>query len=220
MTDWGIPDWRDAAAYADTSAWSHERWRWEFLRRREDLRRDYLELLREKSGAKDVAELLRSPDGWPQFIATRGLSRYGYDFLPNPRVSDHPEAILKYASTSQLSSGLHTYFDVHGVPAYAEGVFFSPEEAVWVFDLTADLDTQIEAARDALRPFMIRPHLKPKKERNHRRNWPTYLRVLDARTDGATLFEVATILPKTYSSRDEKTAHNVIDQAKKLQFSI
>jgi hypothetical protein len=37
---WGIPDWREAEAYGNTNRWSLNRWRWEFYRRREDLR-DY-----------------------------------------------------------------------------------------------------------------------------------------------------------------------------------
>ena len=42
MTDWGIPDWRDRSAYGDTRAWSESRWHWEFIRRREDCREDFL----------------------------------------------------------------------------------------------------------------------------------------------------------------------------------
>ena len=38
MNEWGIPDWRDAQAYGDTSKWTIYRWRWEFYRRRSDLR--------------------------------------------------------------------------------------------------------------------------------------------------------------------------------------
>lgn len=220
MTDWGIPDWRDAAAYGDTSAWSHERWRWEFLRRREDLRRDYLMLVRERSEAKACDELLRLSDAWPRYIATKGVSQYGYEFLPNPRVSDHPEAILKFASTSQLSSGLHTYFDAHGVPAYAEGVFFSPEEAVWVFDLTADLDQQIETAKERLRPLMIVSDSTQKRAKHHRKNWLIYLRALDARACGATLSQIASILPASFGLRNQQTANNVIKQARELQFRL
>jgi hypothetical protein len=42
MTDWGIPDWHDPRAYGDTKRWSEHRWRWEFTRRREDCRADFL----------------------------------------------------------------------------------------------------------------------------------------------------------------------------------
>ncbi len=39
--EWGIPDWCDAAAYAEFIDCDLDRWRWEFLRRRKDYRDDY-----------------------------------------------------------------------------------------------------------------------------------------------------------------------------------
>ena len=38
--NWGVPDWRDAAAYEVQR--SPRQWRWEFLRRRQDYREDWL----------------------------------------------------------------------------------------------------------------------------------------------------------------------------------
>ena len=35
---WGLPGWRDPAAYGEVQRWGLSRWRWEFLRRREDVR--------------------------------------------------------------------------------------------------------------------------------------------------------------------------------------
>jgi hypothetical protein len=40
--DWGIPNWLDSASYGDTTKWSWDRWHWEFTRRRDDVRRDFL----------------------------------------------------------------------------------------------------------------------------------------------------------------------------------
>jgi len=37
----GVPDWRDAAAYPTLDELTLEQWRWEFLRRNHDYRRDY-----------------------------------------------------------------------------------------------------------------------------------------------------------------------------------
>lgn len=36
--EWGLPDWRDAASYGEVKEWTFMRWRWEFYRRRDDLR--------------------------------------------------------------------------------------------------------------------------------------------------------------------------------------
>jgi len=41
ISDWGVPDWRDASAYPDETL-PLVLWQWEFLRRREDYRQDWL----------------------------------------------------------------------------------------------------------------------------------------------------------------------------------
>ena len=52
----------------------------------------------------------------------------------------------------------------------------------------------------------------------HREKWPVYLRALDAHEAGASLSEIAEILPPRYGRRDQKAAHNVLEQARTLQF--
>ena len=46
MNEWGIPDWRDPNAYGDTTQWNKLNWRWEFIRRRDDYREDFLKSCR------------------------------------------------------------------------------------------------------------------------------------------------------------------------------
>ena len=38
QNEWGLPDWHSEAAYGNWNDWLVDRWRWEFLRRRTDLR--------------------------------------------------------------------------------------------------------------------------------------------------------------------------------------
>ena len=42
-TDWGVPDWSDEGAYEALQDLDNSHWRWEFLRRRQDVREDWLE---------------------------------------------------------------------------------------------------------------------------------------------------------------------------------
>ena len=44
ISDWGIPDPRDAVAYPVAATWPH--WGWQFLRRRRDYRRRWEEVVR------------------------------------------------------------------------------------------------------------------------------------------------------------------------------
>jgi hypothetical protein len=39
---WGVPDWEDPTAYPETDGLDSQLWRWQFLRRREDYREDWL----------------------------------------------------------------------------------------------------------------------------------------------------------------------------------
>ncbi|MBJ3777881.1 hypothetical protein JCR33_19405 [Acuticoccus sp. 2012] len=54
--DWGTPDWRDLDDYGYVEGWSEKRWRWEFLRRRDEYRRDF----------EEVAAPIRKSITWSQ----------------------------------------------------------------------------------------------------------------------------------------------------------
>jgi hypothetical protein len=97
--EWGVPDWRDEAAYGDVKRWHFDRWRWEFSRRREDLREYFDQRLELES--KRVSENRRSL--WrphdPGFVVqtdAQAAQRFGYlHGLPNPRIGDQPEWAIR-----------------------------------------------------------------------------------------------------------------------------
>jgi hypothetical protein len=102
--DWGIPNWRDPASYGDTGKWSWDRWHWEFTRRREDVRRDFL-AYRDEAEATPPKSLLRwlgvkrrrrlTPDK-PGFTTPVPdcYEKYGIRQLPNPAIGDQPFYVL------------------------------------------------------------------------------------------------------------------------------
>lgn len=227
MIDWGLPDWRDAASYGDTTLWGDHRWRWEFLRRCRLLRIAFhrnARLAVRRRAADEIIQGVQLPTLLPtdpQFTTNPfGGEPFGYIGLPNPAISELSEAFLKFITASQPQSGLHTYYDGEGNPAYSDGVFFSPDEAVWVFDLTGDIDAQVNAAKEKIKALQADRQLVPRQPKFHRKNWPLYLRVLDAREGGASLSDIAQILPEQFGRRDPQTAHNVVKQARTLQFSL
>ena len=114
VNEWGIPDWRDAAAYGDVKRWTFNRWRWEFYRRRDDLRYvfdvyaqdSFARWKRYSQGERNIfyawwcvyaRELgVTSPPepteaGFVAFIPEPVADLYGYFRLPNPRISNQPE---------------------------------------------------------------------------------------------------------------------------------
>lgn len=109
MNEWGLPDWRNASTYGDVSKWSKNRWRWEFYRRREDLREYFDENAEEAyqdqlrlsiiEGVEHFEFRLngKAPDE-PGFVV--GVKRdemhiFGYFAIPNPRIGEQPEELIK-----------------------------------------------------------------------------------------------------------------------------
>jgi L-rhamnose mutarotase len=117
--EWGIPDWRTAESYGDISIWSFFQWRWEFYRRREDLRGIFdayagssyrrwqsyaIAKFRSPEGlhwhlhCKKLGytpELMKIEDpGFTVFINSEFKQLFGYFELPNPRISEQPTIII------------------------------------------------------------------------------------------------------------------------------
>ncbi len=217
MKEWGIPDWLDQAAYGDTSEWSRHRWFWEFLRRREDLRREFDRkkgLTYERKLSLWKMDSSVSPDGVTPpdkagFTVSTMLiypDRALPEPLPNPRIGDQP---------------------AHAIPRLYDRVLFQlNKNFIGVderhyridFDLDMPIGPQIEEAKDTLREFQIHRHGKTLQKRRHPDKWLMYLRVLDAREAGSTWSEIAEILSATVAN--EQTARDIHKQASALCFNF
>ncbi|WP_295047463.1 hypothetical protein [uncultured Paracoccus sp.] len=192
MNEWGVPDWRDRAAYGDYEAWTINRWRWEFYRRRHDLRADFDEAIGPDAiNMTDFFNEGLSPDD-PGFVACiPDPRRYGYLRLPNPRIGDQPEGYIfptyDHAGVSYtLGSGARPS-DFYDPNAYRMEV--CEGQAGVRFDLEKPLAPQFEAAKQALEREQERrlgqvlraprtPNDKAGGKLAH--EWLQYLRVLDA----------------------------------------
>jgi hypothetical protein len=99
--EWGLPDWRDPEAYGDVKRWTFNRWRWEFYRRRDDLRAYFDahadESWRRGSVRRTVEGDPLRPDepGFKTLHSPEALERFGYASVPNPRIGDQPEINLE-----------------------------------------------------------------------------------------------------------------------------
>mgnify|MGYP001562861386 CR=1 FL=1 len=215
--EWGLPDWRDEAAYGNTLAWSLNRWFWEFLRRRDDLRGEF-DAKKDQQYRNSVAlwELHKtvSPDGvgTPDeagfYVGTRKIypDRPFSEKLPNPRIGDQPYYALPILYDRVLAQ----------IPK----VYIEPDERYsrLDFDLDMPIRPQIEEAEAAIKEFQVHRNGKLIQKRRHSGKWLTYLRVLDARECGASWSEIATILPRTAGT--EQTARDTWEQARALCFNF
>lgn len=230
MTDWGIPDWRDPAAYGDIKKWEFMRWRWEFSRRRHDLRaafderaqRTYefyqeVKSLEYPSDKHGNAVTLR-PDQ-PGFVAESYTNDgFGYAGIPNPRISEQPSHVI--FSVFDYPGG-HVKF-VYGSPKLADGkphkVFIEECEVAAMFDLTKPLGEQLSAAKRFLENVQVRTQGRKILKRRHPVKWFGYLRTLDAREAGASWAEISQIHPAT--GQTEQTARDIWDAADALRFNF
>jgi hypothetical protein len=219
MTNWGIPaDWLDPHAYGDTKRWSLSRWRWEFTRRRDDCRADFLahkdETVRfceEALPADEKRGRLRRPDE-PGFTARVSdcYKKYGLSALPNPAIGDQPFYVIIFEK-----SGPRLVLWTTGVNNHFQGT-----EAVILFDLTAPIDVQLKGAKQLLESKQKKQigHLV-QPSRRHPTKWLTYLRILDAKESGASLSQIAKSGVLGPARRaDPQSARDVLKQAKALCF--
>jgi hypothetical protein len=97
--DWGVPDWQDPEAYPKPNERTRNEWRWEFLRREPEYRRDwakhykqsyqyFLELSQDPGHLGFYGKKIFSPDD-PCFRAytSDSVEKYGLRGLPNPSIS-------------------------------------------------------------------------------------------------------------------------------------
>ncbi|RWN27581.1 hypothetical protein [Mesorhizobium sp.] len=222
-TDWGLPDWRDSSAYGNVSEWSELRWRWEFTRRREDVRTTFLQyadethksLMASPRYAEMRPEDGKTPDD-PSFWAMTPIEpMFGMIGIPNPRISEQP--LLD-----------HLFTKSHGVVHIGHGKdyldfeewtsVFLPKGAVAIeFDINRPLAPQIKSAEVTLAGLA-----KLKQRRRHRSKWLTYLRALDGKEAGASWSVIASVLlgrAQREQLHAPQSASEIWDQAHSLMFN-
>jgi len=206
---WGIPDWRDAAAYGDVKVWTLGRWRWEFFRRRDDVRtlfderkerqyKDDFEKWERNSASTDLTQDERAyilgkapikPDD-PRFWVRcfpKEQEQFGYLGLFNPRignVSNFDNHVERLDSFEWAVSGERG-------GAVLQRTKLEKQHVVIAFSTDRPLARQLEDAGKylkGLQKYRLGCHLKRPR---HPTKWLGYLRTLDGKEAGATWAEMA-----------------------------
>jgi len=182
--DWGVPDWSKPGGYPSADALRDE-WHWEFRRRHDDYRKDWIAHVQvtirgpaESPNARIESALAAMPDC---------LEKWGTSNLVDPRIgwAGLPPILRLIA----LPHGFH---NIELVPDRATRVTTNvvpgrKETARLVqFDVSGPLGPQLKAAEQ----FLKIEQGKPIEPRAHTDKWPTYLRVIDARSAGAKWREI------------------------------
>ena len=224
--EWGIPDWRDPAAYGDVKRWGFMRWRWEFYRRRDDLRAAF------DSRAQETYEYHLKLHENPLYGAGRTLrpdepgftaqgyvdDPFGYAGIPNPRISEQPSdaifSVMDYPGDNRMIMGKGARYP--GKPEHE--VDIGDGEMAVIFDLDKPLGPQLKRLKNALTNRQIFRHGAALQKRGHTSKWLGYLRTLDARADGASWAEIAALHPNT--AQTEQTARDIWGAANALRFNF
>jgi hypothetical protein len=180
--DWNIPDWKKPELYPvplhkDDS--DNAMWRWEFLRRDETYRQDWLRF----RALKHPFELALEDDP----------SDIGYDVPMYPDEYEERHGHIFYAlwkhKIGRLLNPAHRYpIHLKFYPIPTDGVL------VW-FDLTMSVPEQLQHAENFLNKYQEQARgVRVRGTLPDKNKWPKFLRALDAHAEGASLAEVGKYL--------------------------
>lgn len=245
--EWGLPDWTNGGLYALMHDWDDNRLRWEFVRRRDDYRRDFQKALSEQSDplclppdiSPEEAAMFESKGmrAWPFWHP--GAKKYLLDEFFDPVISDWITLGPEWNSGLVIGGFDQTEWVVNSEGDLEEETGAEHMVAL-TFDLRRPLKAQFKEAKELLGQWQLEyfaygagadenldfeeaeriAFTMPKITRAHIKKWPLYLRVLDARRAGASLSQIGNFIPKEIANSDgkEKAAHNILRQAEELQF--
>ncbi len=163
--NWHVPDWQDKAAYPKANELTDDQWLWEFLRRRIDYRKDWLNHSENIKG--DTAPHLAHCIG-----TTEKYGLWGDCLLdPTLSVNELPDGEPHFTNTSGKT---HDFDTMIACPELADTL------VNYQFDLAKPLEPQLKEAKITLKSEREYRGIKDPDKRIRRPQYPSYLRVLDA----------------------------------------
>lgn len=197
-----MADWKNAIDYEFDDADRRERWVWEFMRRNAAYRSDFASV---HALTKKQLDMYRGEAGEgvrPIITPAKSLGwKWQMDGAIQDPADDAVPAFRLSAPEAPLLNGLDRYYEIPDDCGQARPL---PEFSVLVFRLDQDLDTQLSAASQLLRVLQKRTGDRPKRKNLRPLEFPTYLRVLDAREVKATTKEIVANIA-AYKSVAKKT---------------
>jgi hypothetical protein len=216
----GVPDWRDASAYPASAELSLDEWHWEFLRRNHDYRRDYFrprdsfgedgryryfklkyKIVESADPRRSVRDMLNPG---PSYDPREGKPRVPFTFPPDFEVRFIDDIRTCYSTESEIQDRL--LCDAENYHLFLR------------INLRRPLEPQFSVLKQLAKTlqrwdwYQGRLNIR----RPHRRNWPLYLRALDARDAGASYMTIAREL-LTHRNQSEQAARDVVKQAEALR---
>jgi hypothetical protein len=201
-----LPDWRDASQYPPVEGTSGTRWAWEFLRRNPEYQKAYSELTHvvfhgHPSDEAIMEETRRLFNICERFHLIDGVRP------PDPRSNEDPRLSFRAA-------WMRSY---HHNKKHPEQTFPVPEGKILIeFDLDLPLEIQFKHAKEILKRAGV-----PAKKKYQPEKFPSYLRILDARTEEDPLsFEKIGEIVYPEFSEPRSTSQKAYKIARRLRNSL
>ena len=196
-----MPDWKNSSAYAFTSHLNDVGWTWEFMRRNEKYRDDFamaVKTLKPKSPGNWLSHSAPPLDVW----WTLGAQWWIRGPIRDP-AGNNPPMYFRHFPLLPNSKDLKSFFRKAAVSDDWEGADSDdipdeqlPEFVTLVFQLRKPLAAQIRRASELLKQKQSMIPTTAIKAPPHKgsENWPTYLRLLDAREAKVPFAQIAATL--------------------------
>ena len=219
-------DWRNPEHYPSPKTASFDRWAWEFLRRNEDFKKGFADIIEIKK--RNPWGAGSCPLDHPARIAQKKLcTEWGIKmFYPNTWIADAPDkhdSPCRFKTSGADSVWAPYHFDGNEQRFYI--VPYVSHEFLYPVNLNWPIEPQIQAIkRNALTNQKSRAANnlpKPTQQvRHHVKNFPTYLRAFDAFKACATAHEIADVFSEEKLSLEDKDyeqgAYNADASARRL----
>lgn len=234
-SEWGIPQWRDALSYGDVKQWTFNRWRWEFYRRRDDLRA-FFDRWADESFDRNLPCNVGKRPTEPGFLAFGSgheegdaVRHFDYGGVPNPRIGEQPATFImpfeqfihRFQFYNPKKRQPHGFGILDALGEKQPKIYelrLQDHEYSVKFDLDKPLRSQVDEALELMKAAQIALHGRPLQRKHHTKKWLGYLQTLDARAANATWAEISALHPRT--AQTEQTARDVWHAADGLRFNF
>lgn len=237
MSKWNTPDWRNERAYPVHR--NHVEWRWEFLRRMPEYRKDWED--RDNSAQLEQgrcadAEFLRRkghpppPDGftsWRDAMALQGFSRdgrhrerWGVTCLYPPSATCAPPGLFVRTESIAFLQPHHAMNSGWGMGKH-DWAQYAPNDVLVRFDLSRGIADQVRDAKNLLIALQQEFSRAPGNRRLTASDLVRLLRALDAKDSGARNRAIGEVLCRPHTGESAAIeAKRLLRKAKGVQLRM
>lgn len=225
-TDWGCPDWKLQDSYGDVGAWDATQWRWEFKRRTNGIRFIFHDLANKDWRKCNPSVPIPLKLIWSEeyrdtvfYLPPQDAAYFGFSAIPNPLYSDSFSKLRQDNPSAVGSLDARTLTEWHianaDVRKFGKTDLLGPGQIAIVFDPNQAIEPQLDGLKEHLLQRTYH-RIKPL-QRTHQKKWLRYIRILDAREQGASWSHCAEVLLSDHTAATPQTAADTFKQAERMR---